>query len=187
MPDTRTFQSNNSKSPHATEHERRMLELCSLPVPEALEALDTTASGLSTEKAERRLDEYGPNEMAHVRRRGFWGDILHRCKSPLVIQLLVIAAVSALIGEVKSTIIVTVMVFLSVGLSYILDSRSNRAVEALGRRVQPRTVVLRDAKEAEIKISEIVPGDIVFLQAGSIVPADLRLVEAARLKVTGNA
>jgi len=67
---------------------------------------------------------------------------------------------------------------LSVGLSYVLDSRSNRAVEALGRRVQPRTLVLRDGKEVEIKISEIVPGDIVFLQAGSIIPADLRLIVA---------
>jgi len=161
-----------------TEYGRHVVEVCSLSVPDALNNLDTAASGLTTDEAERRLDEYGPNEMAHVRRRGFFRDILHRCRSPLAIQLLIIATVSGIIGEAKSAVIVTVMVFLSVGLSYILDSRSNRAVETLGRRVQPRTVILRDGKEVEIRISGVVPGDIVFLQAGSIIPADVRLISA---------
>ena len=71
------------------------------------------------------------------------------------------------------------MILLSVGLSYVLDRRSNKAVEALGKRVQSSSVVaLRDGKEVEIPISEIVPGDVVLLQAGSIIPADLRLITA---------
>ncbi|WP_198017611.1 magnesium-translocating P-type ATPase [Syntrophorhabdus aromaticivorans] len=160
------------------EHELRLFGLCAVPVPEALETLGTSLQGLSSEEAEHRLDEYGPNEMAHARRRGFWGDILERCKSPLVIQLLVIAVVSGFIGEIKSTVIVSAMVLLSIGLSYVLDRRSALAVEALGKRVQPRTRLLRDGKEAEVRVSEIVPGDIVFLQTGSIVPADLRLIAA---------
>src|SRR5664280_621694 len=98
-----TVRSNNSKSPHISEHERRLAEVCSVSVSEALETLATTFAGLSTEEAEHRLDEHGPNEMAHVRRRGFWSDIFQRCRSPLVIQLLIIAAVSAIIGEAKST------------------------------------------------------------------------------------
>ena len=170
---------NNVRGPQAlVEAERHLADLCSVPVADALKALQTDALGLTTEEAERRLDEYGPNEMAHARRRGFFADMLERCKSPLVVQLLVIAIVSAAIGEAKSTVIVSAMVFLSIGLSYILDKRSSQAVESLGRRVQPRTVALRDGKEAEIRISEIVPGDVVFLQAGSIVPADLRLIAA---------
>jgi Mg2+-importing ATPase len=68
------------------------------------------------------------------------------------------------------------MILLSVGLSFILDRRSSRAVEALGKRVQSRVIVLRDNLESEIPISDIVPGDIVILQAGSIIPADLRLI-----------
>ncbi|MDR2018939.1 MAG: magnesium-translocating P-type ATPase [Syntrophobacterales bacterium] len=162
----------------APDSERRLFELCTLPVSEALDALGATPQGLAAEEAEERLDEYGPNEMAHIRRRGFWSDILERCKSPLVIQLLVIAVVSALIGEIKSTAIVSAMVVLSIGLAYVIDRRSNLAVEALGKRVQPRTLLLRDGKEIEIRVSEIVPGDIVFLHAGSIVPADLRLITA---------
>jgi P-type Mg2+ transporter len=162
----------------AAEHERRLIRLCSQSVADALQALESGPFGLSAEEAENRLDEYGPNELAYARRRGFWGDMLERCKSPLVIQLLVIAAVSGCIGEAKSAVIVGAMLVLSIGLSYILDNRSNRAVEALGKRVQPRTHVLRDGKESEIKISEVVSGDIVVLGAGSIIPADVRLITA---------
>ncbi len=162
----------------AGEHERRLINLCAIPIQDTLDALKTRIQGLNSEEVEQRLDEYGPNELSHARHLDFWADILHRCKSPLVIQLLVIALVSAFIGEIKSTAIVSAMVFLSVGLSYILDRRSSQAVETLGRRVQSRTLVLRDGQETEVRISEVVPGDIVLLHAGSIVPADLRLLTA---------
>ena len=159
-----------------TEDERRLTELCTVPVSAALDVLGTTLSGLVGEEAERRLDEYGPNELSPARRVGFFADILHRCRSPLVIQLLVIAIVSGVIGEMKSAFIVGAMVLLSVGLSYVLDSRSNRAVESLGKRVQSRTVALRDGAAVEIRTSDVVPGDVVLLQAGSLIPADLRLL-----------
>jgi P-type Mg2+ transporter len=171
----------------ATEDERRLIDLCTAPMPEALKALETTGQGLSAEVAESRLDEYGPNELSHAKRLGFWADILHRCKSPLVIQLLVIAVISGVIGETKSTFIVSAMVLLSVGLSYVLDSRSNRAVETLGKRVQSRSIVLRDGGEAEVRTSEVVPGDIVLLQAGSLIPADLRLISAKDFFVSQSA
>lgn len=165
-----------AKSLDAGAGERRLVDLCAVSSKEAIRELGSTPRGLSSEEAERRLDEYGANELAHAKQPGFWGDILRRVKSPLVIQLLVIAAVSGGIGEVKSAVIVGAMIVLSVGLSYVLDRRSSHAVETLGKRVQSRTLVLRDGREAEIKISEVVPGDIVLLQAGSIVPADLRLL-----------
>ena len=158
------------------ENERRLLSVCSKPAAEALAILGTTAKGLSSEEAERRRELYGPNELARGKQLGFWADILQRCRSPLVVQLLIIAIVSGLIGELASTAIVGAMIVLSVGLSYVLDRRSGRAVESLGKRVQSRTHVLRDGQETEIKISDVVPGDIVILHAGSIIPADLRLL-----------
>lgn len=172
VPDPRNAKNRGSGSAD----ERHLVELCSLSAPEALSALDTALRGLDSEEAERRLDEYGPNEISTTKRFGFWADIFHRCKSPLVIQLLLIAVISAVVGEEKSAFIVTAMILLSVGLSYALDRRSNRAVEALGKRVQSRTIVLRDGQEEEIRTSEVVPGDIVILQAGSLIPADLRLL-----------
>ena len=175
------------KALDASEHERRLVDICSVSLKEALKALETSPKGLSAEETERRLEEYGANELAHAKHVGFWGDILNRCKSPLVIQLLVIAAVSGAIGEVKSAVIVGAMIVLSVGLSFILDRRSSLAVESLGKRVQSRTLVLRDGKETEIRISDIVPGDIVLLQAGSIIPADLRLLVAKDFFVSQSA
>jgi len=156
----------------------RLFEICKVSVQDALNILNSGLKGLDAEEAEKRLDEYGPNELNHGKKLGFWSDLYSRCKSPLVIQLLIIAAVSAVIGEVKSTVIVGLMIFLSVGLSYILDRRSNQAVEALGKRVRSRTFVLRNNQEIEVRISDVVPGDIVILQAGSIIPADLRLIAA---------
>jgi len=166
-----------SPAPHTLNgNERQLVELCTIPIQEALGTLKTTLQGLKAEDAEKRLDEYGPNELSHLKRQGFWVDISHRLKSPLVVQLLLIAVVAGFIGELKSTAIVSAMIVLSVGLSYVLDRRSSRTVESLGKRVQSRTFVLRDGVETEVRISEIVPGDIVLLQAGSIVPADLRLI-----------
>ena len=158
--------------------DQMLLKCCTNGALEALDILQTGIKGLNNEEAEHRLDKFGPNELSLAQHMGFGADMLHRLSSPLVVQLLVIAFVSAVIGELKSTLIVGAMILLSVGLSYILDRRSNLAVEALGKRVQSRTFVLRDGVESEMKMSEIVPGDIVLLQAGSIIPADLRLISA---------
>jgi Mg2+-importing ATPase len=168
-----------AKSPHKfSEDERLLVDVCSLSWQDALLRLNSNIKGLSTEESERRLDEFGPNELAHTKTIGFWTDILNRCRSPLVIQLLIIALVSVFIGEIKSTMIVSAMVLLSVGLSYILDRRSSNAIKSLGKRVQSHVLLIRDGKETELPISDVVPGDIVVLQAGSIIPADLRLITA---------
>ena len=144
---TSTAEPLNLKTAHSTTgHERRLVELCSMSAPEALAALLADPQGMTSEAAERRLHKFGPNELSHTKQLGFFADIFERCKSPLVIQLLLIAAISGFIGEIKSTIIVGMMVLLSVGLSYVLDRRSNNTVEALGKRVQSRTRVLRDGR-----------------------------------------
>lgn len=166
-----------AKSPHQfSENESLLVDVCSLNVQDALLKLNSNTKGLSTEDAEKQLEEYGLNELAHSKTLGFWADIFNRCKSPLVIQLLIIALVSVFIGEIKSTIIVSSMVLLSVGLSYILDRRSSNAIESLGKRVQSHVSLIRDGKEIELPMTEVVPGDIIVLQAGSIIPADLRLI-----------
>ena len=168
-----------ASTPHArTEDEKRLLEVCSAPTTHAIEIMGSKDSGLSTEEAEQLLEKHGRNEITRTKRLNFLQDILRRLKSPLVIQLLVIAVVSGIIGELKSALIVSAMIVLSVGLSYVLDRRSSRAVEALGKRVQSRAAVLRDGKETELPLGLLVPGDIVLLQAGSIIPADVRLLSA---------
>ncbi len=169
------------------EHEHYLLTHCTGPMDEALQSLGTSLKGLSTEEAEKRLDRFGPNELGSSQRLTVFADLYQRLKSPLVIQLLIIAIVSAAIGEIDSTVIVGLMVLLSVGLSFVLDRRSGNAVEALGKRVQSWVYVLRDGAEVELKMSEIVPGDIALLHAGSIVPADLRLLSAKDFFVSESA
>ncbi|GFO59574.1 magnesium-translocating P-type ATPase [Geomonas silvestris] len=177
-----------SKTASQGQSERRLVELCSISVRDALKELDSKAKeGLSSEEAEKRLGEFGPNELAHAKRLGIVADLLERSRSPLVIQLLVIAAISGVMGDLKSALVVGAMILLSVGLSFILDRRSSSAVESLGKRVQSRTLVVRDGKEIEVRISEVVPGDIVLLFAGSVIPADVRLLSAKDFFVSQSA
>ncbi len=175
------------KKEFLTQNEKFLLEICSLSPEDALIKLGSSNMGLGETTVEERLDEYGPNEISNVKRLGFYADIFERLKSPLVIQLLIICIVSAILGEYKSSVIVFFMIVLSVGLSYILDRRSNLAVESLGKRVQSRTYVVREGIEKEIKIDEVVPGDIVILHSGAIIPADLRIISAKDFFVSESA
>lgn len=170
-----------------SESEKFLIEVASLSPVDAIKKLNSSSRGLTPKEAERRLDEYGLNELSKVKRIGFWADIYERFKSPLVIQLLLICLISTFLGEFKSAIIVFLMILLSVGLSYILDRKSFKAVESLGKRVQSRTYVIREGYEKEIKMAEVVPGDIVLLNAGSIVPADIRILAAKDFFVSESA
>lgn len=171
----------------ANQEEKEFIRLCSLPLEQALREVGSRLSGLTAEEAEEKLAHFGPNEVSQLKKLKPLQDLAKRLKSPLVLQLLVIAAVSAAIGEAKSTVIVSAMVLLSVGLSFVLDRRSSQAVERLGKRVQSRTLVLRDGQETEVRIAEVVPGDIVVLHAGSIIPADVRLITAKDFFVSESA
>ncbi|MCL1833476.1 MAG: magnesium-translocating P-type ATPase [Leptospirales bacterium] len=180
MKDSALLKENRStKKVHShTKNEQRLIELCRIKSDDAAARLKTSFKGIDKKTAEDRLREEGPNELSHLQTLNFFQDIFGRIKNPLVIQLLAIAIISAVIGEYSASVIVCFMILLSVGLSYILDRRSNSAVESLGKRVQPRTFVIREGEEVEIKTSEVVPGDVIVLQAGSIVPADLRIFTA---------
>ncbi|HWF19849.1 MAG TPA: magnesium-translocating P-type ATPase [Verrucomicrobiae bacterium] len=165
-----------------TPNEQRLVDFCALSGEEAQKRLGTGSTGLSAEKVEEARTEFGPNELKVGDRHGILVEILLRFKNPLVIQLLIIAVVSLATAEGPSdrasAVIVGIMVFLSVGLAYFQERRSGRAVEKLQEMVQTNCIVIRDGKEVEAPMFEIVPGDLVLLHAGSIIPADLRLISA---------
>ena len=137
-----------------------------------------TEKGLSDEQVETAREEYGSNILSHRKEAGIVKELLQRCRNPLVIQLLVICGVSLLMGDVRAATVVGAMVVLSVVLAYVQEHRSSKAVEKLVAMVQTNSLVIRDGKEDDIPIAEIVPGDIVTLQAGALIPADLRLISA---------
>ncbi|MGH7996668.1 MAG: magnesium-translocating P-type ATPase [Opitutaceae bacterium] len=158
-----------------------------LPETEFLQRLGSGPGGLSSEQAAQRLDEVGPNTVATGGHRSAVADLLHRCRNPLVVQLLVMAVLFYATGDPGDTIIVAAMLFLSVFLSYFQESRSFQAVEKLQKLVKTTVTVLRDGREAEIPLEEIVPGDLVVLAAGSLIPADLRVLSAKDFFVTQSA
>ena len=159
-----------------TANEQRLVDFCADSVEDAQKRCATGANGLTAEQVEGSRREFGPNELKVGEKTGVLGEILLRFKNPLVIQLLVIAGVSLATQDYGSAIVVGVMIFLSVVLAYFQERRSGKAVEKLQAMVQTNCVVIRDGKEVEIPMHEIVPGDLVILQAGAIIPADLRLL-----------
>ena len=143
--------------------------------------LSSAESGLSAQEAAARLRQYGPNAIRSHGARPF--AILGRqLRNPLLILLAAATIVSLIVGERTDAIIILAIVALSVGLGFFNEYRSERVVEALHASIRHRTLVLRDGSSTSIDVTEVVPGDIVLLRTGDLVPADMRLLEARELE-----
>lgn len=148
--------------------------------------VDTHANagtGLSSVEARLRLIQFGPNEPVASHRTSGLIQILLLFVNPLVIVLLLASAISAAIGEVLNASIIALMVLLSVALNFIQTYRSHRAVERIRKEVAPTATVLRDGSWTEIARRELVPGDVISLTAGNLVPADACLFKVRDLHV----
>jgi Mg2+-importing ATPase len=156
-------------------------EVLSLPVDELLVRLDTSPSGLSHEDADRRLATYGPNEFARKKKRTTIVEFLFHFRSPLIIILLFAAVISGIVGEPAHVGIILTIVFVSVFLDFYQENKAGKAAELLKEKVTTTATVLRDNVKQEEKLSEIVPGDIVYVSAGDIAPADARVLTAKDL------
>nr|HID13904.1 cation-translocating P-type ATPase [Anaerolineae bacterium] len=141
------------------------------------------ASGLTAVEAEARLAQYGSNELAERPRPGFWQLLLGQFQSFVVIILIVAAIISILLGEVIEAGAIMAIVVLNGVLGVIQESKAEEALAALKKMAAPDAHVLRDGHRVTIPARELVPGDVVFLEAGNYVPADLRLIESINLKI----
>jgi Mg2+-importing ATPase len=148
-----------------------------------LEKLQATESGLSTEEAQRRLVQYGANEPAPTRRFATIQQFLSFLLNPLVIILLVASLISAILGEQLNAAIIALLVMLSVVINFVQTYRSQQAADRLRAQVAPTATVLRDSAWSELQRRNLVPGDIIRLSAGDLVPADARLIQARDLHV----
>ena len=140
-------------------------------------------TGLTAEEAQARLDQFGPNEPAATKHYSFFSDLLHAFANPLVLILVLAATASAFLGDKVDAAIIGVIVLISIVIDLTQTYRSQRAVEQLRDRVAPTASVLRSGEWEEIRRREVVPGDIVRLSAGDLVPADARLLIARDLYV----
>jgi len=159
-----------------------------LEVAKTLEALGSRQQGLSSEEAQKRLLQFGPNELGEKKKASPGIILLAQFKSFLIIILIVAAAVSGALatmgeGNVWDTILITVIVLFACVLGFIQEYRSERALETLRQMTAPTTSVRRDGQEREVPSRELVLGDIILLRTGDRAPADARLIEVASLRL----
>ena len=154
-----------------------------VPLQKLFEQLKSSEQGLTGAEARKRLDTYGPNDTTGLKRTSPVVQFLRLFLSPLVAILLVASVVSAVLGDRINASIIMVIILLSNILNFVQTSRSQNTVEKLRADVAPTASVLRDATWLELPRREVVPGDIVRLVAGDLVPADARLVKATDLHV----
>ena len=148
------------------------------PLPTETADFATAATGLSDAEAKARLAKFGPNLFRERQDKSLLLQYLNRFKNPLVLILLVASAVSAFTGEVTNFLIISLIVLLSVTLDFVQEYRANAAAEKLRQSVSVRANVMRDGKPLEVPVTEVVPGDVVLLSAGDLIPADGRVLEA---------
>lgn len=155
---------------------------------EVLKALEVDPhSGLSTEEARRRLEKYGYNKLKSKPKKSIISLFLSQLKDMLIYVLLAAAVITFIINEIADSIIILLVIILNAVIGAAQEYKAGKAVEALQKMTTPKAIVRRDGNVIEINSEEVVPGDIVLLDAGRYIPADLRLIESANLQIEESA
>jgi Ca2+-transporting ATPase len=154
-----------------------------LKADEVLDHLKVAQGGLSSEQAKQRLEHYGPNQLKEAPRQTFLQMLWEQLNNFVVILLIVASAISALLGDYVEASAIMAIVVLNAVLGIVQERRAEEALAALKKLAAPDAQVIRDGRRISIPSYELVPGDIVFLEAGNFVPADIRLLEAVNLRV----
>lgn len=149
-----------------------------IPVDQLMETLHTSLQGLSSDEVESRRSTYGRNDVVRQKKLAAFRQFAGQLKNPLIIILLLAAVLSVFLGELVDALIIIVIVFLSVFIDFFQEYRAERAVELLKEKISTMTTVIRDGARQDVPLSELVPGDIITLSAGDIVPADARVLLA---------
>ena len=161
-----------------------------VPTDEVLSELSSDEeSGLSSGEASSRLAQYGPNELEKEEKTPLWKRFFEQMADPMVIMLIVAAAISAITGTIQGesewadVIIIMAVVIINSVLGVVQEAKSEQALEALQQMSAAQSKVIRDGKLTHLPSADLVPGDIVLLEAGDSVPADCRVLESASMKI----
>lgn len=179
------------KSPHTKKKTNRkiaarLIKFAEMPVNEVLQSLETSELGLYQKEVHKKLKQYGPNEIAHDKPPTWYSLLFRNFTNPFVALLLGLGVLSYFLGEADAAIIISFMLIISILMRFIQEYRSNKAAEKLQALVSTTATVLRrnnghnESKSIEINIKFLVPGDIIRLSAGDMIPADVRLISAKR-------
>lgn len=149
---------------------------------EVLKRLETTEDGLSSDKVTQLFERYGKNLLEEAKKKSLFSKFIEQFKNVMIVILLVAAVLSGILGEWTDTIIILLVVILNAVLGVVQENKAEQALDALKSMSSPHARVRREGQVTEIKSEDLVPGDIVLLEAGNVVPADIRLLESASLK-----
>lgn len=153
----------------------------------ALETLGADAGGLGDDEATRRLERVGPNSLAPPEREAVLAELFESLREPLQLLLIAVGVLSAIWGEPRDAVAIFLIIGAVASIETATELRARRALDALHSLAAPRARVLRDGSLREIAASELVPGDVVALEAGDVVPADCRIISASGLAVDESA
>lgn len=157
-------------------------------IDEALNTMEVNPSeGLSNSEVEKRLQEYGKNKLQEQKRKSIWRIFFEQLNDALIYVLFAAVGITFFMGEYTDGIIILIVILINAFLGLFQEVRANNAIEALRNLSHPKAVVKRDGKVVEIDSELLVPGDIVLLEAGRYIPADLRLIETANLQIDESA
>jgi len=151
-------------------------------VKDCFEALKTSESGLSNTDAQKRLAQYGENQLITLARTPKWLQFLLQFKNVLVIILIIAGITSFAIGDFRGGSIMFIIVFINAVIGYFQEHKAERIMDSLKKLVQSPAKVYRDGELMELPQSELVPGDILYLEEGDKVPADVRIIESFDLR-----
>ncbi|MFO0911352.1 MAG: magnesium-translocating P-type ATPase [Pirellulales bacterium] len=176
---------------HHERHQSRvsdsLIQVASAAADDVWRRLASRPGGLTSAEAHSRLATYGPNVLARDRRAGVGRLLVHAVVNPLVILLVVLASISFVTGDVRAGVMMSLMLLLSVGLKLVQEVRADGAAAKLKAMISITATAMRDGVAQEVRVSELVPGDVVVLAAGDMVPADLRIATAKDLFVIQSA
>ncbi|MEX2595353.1 MAG: calcium-translocating P-type ATPase, PMCA-type [Salibacteraceae bacterium] len=158
-----------------------------LSVSEITRLLNTSTSGISDSTARQRLVEYGKNQIADKKRKTILQMVLHQLSDFMILILIAAAVVSGILGDVIDTIIIFAIIILNAVVGFIQEYRAEKAIEALKKMAAGHARILREGEPVEIPASDLVPGDVVLLESGNIIPADVRFFETHQVKVDESA
>ncbi len=173
--------SGNLPSGNEAHFSEQLLESARKDNDAVLKELGSSLSGLSVAEANARVKRYGLNEIAREKPQSPLMRLLDNVKNPLVILLTALCVLSYLTGDLRATVVILVMIVLGVSLRFYQEMRADNAAEKLKAMVNTLATVVRDGKEAELALKLLVPGDIIRLAAGNMVPADVRVLTAKDL------
>lgn len=163
--------------------EKNLKQWHTVEVSDVLSDLKTQEKGLTRDEAARRLEDYGKNELAAEEKASLLSILASQFINVLIIVLLVSATISLILGKQVESISIFIIVILAAVLGTLQEFQAGKALEALRRMASPSATVIRDGETTEIPASDLVPGDIVVVNYGNKVPADIRIIESNNLQV----